>query len=78
MDARSLGIRLLLFGFLAGAVARAAGARDWPQWGGNPAHQGSSAAAGQPLVAMLADIVYDPFVGLEEAETNGNLLVHYA
>jgi hypothetical protein len=78
VDARTLGIRLLLFGFLAGAVARAAGARDWPQWGGNPAHQGSSAAAGQPLVSLLADIVYDPFVGLEEAESNGNLLVHYA
>ena len=78
MDARNLGIRLLLFGFLAGAAARAADARDWPQWGGNPAHQGSSAAAGQPPVSLLADVVYDPFVGLEEAESNGNLLVHYA
>ena len=69
VDPRRLGIRLLFFGFLAGVLARAAGARDWPQWGGNPAHQGASAAAGQPLVAVLADIVYDPFVELEKAES---------
>src|SRR6266542_134263 len=62
VDPRRLGIRLLFFGFLAGVLARAAGARDWPQWGSNPAHQGASAAVGQPLVSVLADIVYDPFV----------------
>ena len=78
MDTRHLGMRLLLIGVLAGGLARAAGARDWPQWGGSPAHEGASAATGQPLVALLADVTYDPFVGLEKAESNGDLLVHYA
>ncbi len=70
--------RLLLVGSLARAVALAAGARDWPQWGGNPGHEGASAAAGQPLVSLLADVVYDPFVAQEAAESGEDLLVHYA
>jgi hypothetical protein len=74
---RRLGIPLLFFGFLAGILARAADARDWPQWGSDPAHQGASAAVGQPLVSVLTDIVCDPFVELEKAES-GDLLVHYA
>jgi hypothetical protein len=74
---RRLGIPLLFFGFLAGVLARAAEARGWPQWGSNPAHQGASAAVGQPLVSVLTDIVCDPFVELEKAESGG-LLVHYA
>ncbi len=78
VDPRRFNIRLLFFGFLAGVLARAAGARDWPQWGSNPAHQGASAAVGQPLVSVLADIVYDPFVELEKAESGEDLLVHYA
>jgi len=32
---------------------------------------------GQPLVSALADIVYDPFVEQEKAES-GYLLVHYS
>jgi hypothetical protein len=78
VNAGRLGTRLLLSALLAGGGARAAGACDWPQWGGNPAHQGASAATGQPLASMLADIVYDPFVEQEEAESGGSLLVHYA
>jgi hypothetical protein len=50
----------------------------WPQWGGNPQHQGSAAVAGQPLTAVLADILYDPFVAQEAAEGGGQLNVHYA
>ena len=52
--------------------------RDWPQWGGNPEHQGGSAASGQPPASLLADVVYDPFVAQEKAEANHELLVHYA
>src|SRR5262249_18702186 len=33
---------------------------------------------GQAPSALLADIVYDPFVEAEKAETGGSLLVHYA
>ncbi len=77
-NGRRLGARLLALSLLAEGLTSGAAARDWPQWGGNPAHQGASAAAGQPLVSLLADVVYDPFVELEEAEAGGNLLVHYA
>ena len=51
---------------------------DWPQWGRDPGHGGASPVVGQPLTSILADVVYDPFVGAEEAEAGGNLLVHYA
>jgi hypothetical protein len=50
---------------------------NWPQWGHNPEHQGSISAAGQPVAAKLADLVYDPFVPQEQAFTGGSLLVHY-
>jgi hypothetical protein len=36
------------------------------------------APVGQAPAALLADIVYDPFVEAEKAETGGSLLVHYA
>ncbi len=56
----------------------AAQTADWPQWGRDPGHGGSSPVIGQPLVKILADVVYDPFVAAEEADHDGNLLVHYA
>ena len=66
----------VVLGLTAGlAMAQTA---DWPQWGRDPGHGGSSPVIGQPLVKILADVVYDPFVAAEEAEHNGNLLVHYA
>jgi len=43
---------------------------------GTPAAGAGGAA--QPPAALLADVVYDPFVEAEKAETGGTLLVHYA
>jgi hypothetical protein len=43
---------------------------------GARALEGSASA--QPPEALLADIVYDPFVEAEKQETGGSLLIHYA
>jgi outer membrane protein assembly factor BamB len=51
---------------------------SWGQWGRDPQHTGASPASAQPLAAILADEVYDPFVDAEKAEADGDLLVHYA
>jgi hypothetical protein len=54
-------------------------ADNWPQWGHDQKHTGTSSAAGQNLNRILANIVYDPFVDQEKAPENGDgdLLVHY-
>lgn len=52
--------------------------QDWPQWGRSPQHRGDASVAGQPLTAILADVVYDPFAELESAASGGDLTVHYA
>lgn len=54
----------------------------WPQWGANPQHTGMVSVVGQNVAHQLADIVYDPFVTQEKAETKGafgvaELTVHY-
>lgn len=49
----------------------------WPQWGQNPQHTGNLAVVGQPPQAKLADLVFDPFVAKETAESGGALLMHY-
>ena len=41
----------------------------WAQWGANPQHAGMVNVAGQSLTHQLADIVYDPFVPQEQAES---------
>ena len=51
---------------------------DWPQWGNNPQHQAAAALSAQPLEAILAEVLSDPFVALESAETREKLLVRYA
>ena len=50
---------------------------NWAQWGQNPQHQGSVSTIGQSLSNKLANIVYDPFVPLEQADQGGGLLAHY-
>jgi len=52
---------------------------DWPQWGRNAQHAGMAAAAGQPTIRVLADVVSDPFVDQEVGGplSPGDLLVHY-
>ncbi len=68
----------LAAGLLLALPAAGSPPPDWPQWGRNPQHTGASPVLGQPLESILADIVYDPFVGAETAESGGSLLVHYA
>lgn len=50
---------------------------QWPQIGANPGHSGHVAVAAQPLLQLMSDIVYDPFVDQEQAAFNGDLFVHY-
>jgi len=70
--------RLLPAVFVLGiSVTSPAMPADWSQWGGNARHTGQAAVAGQPLTARLADVVYDPFVGQEVNDGNGDLFVHY-
>ena len=63
--------------FGTAAIVAASPPPDWPQWGRNPQHASSSPVLGQPLSAIVADIVYDPFAPQEVAEGDGGLLVHY-
>jgi hypothetical protein len=49
----------------------------WAQWGANPQHSGNVTVAGQSTTHQLADIVYDPFVAQEQAESGGSLVAHY-
>src|SRR5580700_731161 len=49
----------------------------WAQWGATPQHSGTIGIAAQSLNNKLADLVYDPFVPAEQAESNGELLGHY-
>ncbi len=58
-------------------TATAAGADDWPQWGRSPQHDGSADVVAQPLDAILASVVYDPFVPAEKEESGDDLLAHY-
>jgi hypothetical protein len=41
----------------------------WAQWGANPLHAGMVNVAGQSVTHQLVDIVYDPFVPQEQAES---------
>jgi hypothetical protein len=48
----------------------------WSQWGQNPQHTGNMPVIGQPPQGRLSDLVFDPFVSQEVAES-GALLTHY-
>lgn len=63
---------------LAALFAASAAAVDWPQWGRTPQHDGATTAVGQPLQVILSEVVYDPFAELKKAESDGDLLAHYA
>jgi hypothetical protein len=67
------------FGILILAMAVSATAQDWPQWGRNAQHTGTTSAIGQPAQHILANIIYDPFVPQEKADPLAapDLLVHY-
>jgi len=57
----------------------AAAAQEWPQWGQNARHTGTSTAVGQTASRILDSLVYDPFAAQEQADplTGNDLLVHY-
>jgi hypothetical protein len=61
---------------LLSLIVPPAGAQ-WSQIGANPKHTGSVPVAAQPLLHLLSDITYDPFVPQEMAATGGGLVVHY-
>ncbi|HEX3553282.1 MAG TPA: hypothetical protein VIA62_08635 [Thermoanaerobaculia bacterium] len=73
--------RIFLSYVLCGLTVGAglAAAQEWPQWGQNSQHTGTSAAAGQSTRHILDSVVYDPFVSIETNADNGagDLLVHY-
>lgn len=73
--------RIFLSYVLCGLTVSAglAAAAEWPQWGQNALHTGTSAAAGQSTNHILDSVVYDPFVSTETNADNGagDLLVHY-
>lgn len=79
---RRLGNAARVLGAFAclGVAAGAAPVLDpgWPQWGRDPQHTGEASGPAQPLTAILADEVFDPFADLEKAEGGGELFVHYA
>jgi hypothetical protein len=60
------------------AAAVSLRAADWPQWGRTPDHRGASPVVGQPLDAILAELVYDPFAEQKKFDSDGDLLAHYA
>ena len=53
-------------------------AAGWLQFGHDAAHTGAVAIHAQRMQTVLASVVMDPFVDLEEAYYGDDLLVHYA
>lgn len=73
---RILGLAVTVV--LACSRLGAAPQASWPQWGRTPQHVGWTPVSAQPAQAILAEIVYDPFVEAMKVETGGGLLAHYA
>ena len=78
MNARGRAPRILMAGFAVLAAASAARGQEGTPPSRPSRTRSAAAAPGQPLAAILADLVYDPFVPLEAADSGGSLLVHYA
>src|SRR5579863_4211189 len=74
--------KIVVFALVAGLILVAARALytadvyagsspDWPQWGRTWEHQNSTHAIGQNPSSQLANVVVDPFVAQEQAESGG-------
>jgi outer membrane protein assembly factor BamB len=50
---------------------------DWMQWGQSSTHQGNVCSVGEPATQLLDDVVYDPFIAQESAESFGDIPIHY-
>jgi hypothetical protein len=62
----------------SGTVAPpASNAPFWSQWGFGSQHTDMVTVVGQPLTRQLANLVYDPFVPQEQAESGAALTAHY-
>ena len=57
----------------------AAGAQQWPQWGQNSRHTGTSTAVGQSANNILDEVTFDPHATEEQNDpiATPDLLVHY-
>src|SRR5882672_9203655 len=71
-------IAILMCGVLL-ATALAAGAQQWPQWGQNSRHTGTSTAVGQSANNILDEVTFDTHAAEEQNDplTTPDLLVHY-
>jgi len=67
-------IRVLALVLLSSQVAFAQG---WSQWAANARHESATAAAGQRLDRIEAEVLIDPFVVQEKTDAGGDLLTHY-
>src|ERR1039457_5826768 len=63
--------------FLVLFVPFLASAQGWTEWGQNAQHTGAVAVIGQRAIRSFFELTYDPFVAQEQAESGGDLLVHY-
>jgi hypothetical protein len=60
---------LVSFVFAALFLASPAMAQDWPQWGAHPQHGGNVPYVGQSLNQNLVNVLYDPLIEEEMAQT---------
>ena len=65
-------------GSSSGSSSGSGFAQSWSQWGYDAQHSGSVSVVGQTPTKILANVVYDPFVAVAQAETSGALLTHYS
>jgi uncharacterized protein (TIGR03437 family) len=63
-------------GGATGAFAISIGA-GWPQWAHNPQHTSSPGVVGQSLNEILANIIYDPLVPMEQSANYDELVAHF-
>jgi hypothetical protein len=70
-------LALIAWSALHAAGSPASAVPDWAQWGHTSLHNSATSAIGQSPTAKLADIIFDPFVSKEKAESGGELLAHY-
>jgi outer membrane protein assembly factor BamB len=74
----AVGLALAALAFASSPAPLAAQGLAWPQWGRTPQHIGASPVTAQPAQAILAEILYDPFVEAMKADNGDELLAHYA
>src|SRR5262245_58121880 len=74
-------MRNVCVGLALVAVSGCAGGGDcgqtWAQWAEGATHRSYACSRGQLPLALLDDVVIDPFVAQEVAEADGDLIIHY-